>query len=145
MITRPVAWKAVVTERLKTEMAKEIQDSLSRLDLEIQQIDFQAKRILPRLEKNDVQRAFSLCRRIDFEKQKRFEAKTRLNQRLQEVGKLPLGTEIPFGTLESPVTVEVGTDLQALLSAEIVTMDGVVTEIRDVWHDRTWHEQNWHD
>ncbi|MGE5575978.1 MAG: YlqD family protein [Syntrophothermus sp.] len=134
MITRPVAWKAVVTERLKTEMAKEIQDSLSRLDMEIQQIDFQARRILPRLEKSDSQRAFSLCQRIDAEKQKRFEAKKRLGQKLQEVGKLPLGAEIHYGTLESSVAVEIGSDLQALLSAEIVTMDGVVTEIRDAWH-----------
>ncbi len=130
-----MAWKAIVTERLKTEMAREIQDSLNRADMEIQQIDFQARRILPGLEKRDVQRAFSLCQRIDAEKQKRLEAKSRLNQHLQEVEKLPLGTEIQYGTLESPVTVEVGSDLQALLSAEVVTLDGVVTEIRDAWHD----------
>lgn len=50
-IKRPVIVKVKVTEGFKARMAAEIQENIKRLDAEMQQLEFQVKRMAAELEK----------------------------------------------------------------------------------------------
>lgn len=51
-LKRPVAIKAIVTEKFKTEATKEIQQALQNFDLALQQSEFQGKRALADIDKD---------------------------------------------------------------------------------------------
>lgn len=132
-INRPVKWKAIVTEQLKEELTQQLQRSLNRVELELQQLEFQAKRILPDLEKQNLKQALTLRNQIQEEREKRRQSKEHIAEQMREVANLSLGQEIQRGTLESWVEVRVGDDLHQLLQVEIVTKDGKVVELREGW------------
>lgn len=52
-ILRQVTVKAKVTEKFKNTMAAQIQDAIRKIDLELQNIDFQLKRTVAELEKQN--------------------------------------------------------------------------------------------
>lgn len=130
-INRPVVWKAVVTDQLRDELGQELERAINRLDMEIQQLEFQAKRVLPDLERQNLKRAMDMRQQIEDEKQKRRQARERLSEQMQDVASLTIGEEIARGTLEGLAEVSVGDDLRRLLYAEIVTKDGIVVELRE--------------
>lgn len=129
-VSLPVVWKAVVTQKLKEELTEEARRNIGQLDIELQQLDFQAKRLLPELEKQNLKRAMEVRRQFEEEKEKRRQAKERLQARIREIQGLALNEEITRGTLESVVKLEVGMSLESLLKREIVSKDGVIVEIR---------------
>jgi hypothetical protein len=130
-INRPVVWKAVVTDQLRKELGQELERAINRLDMEIQQLEFQAKRVLPDLERQNLKRAMDMRQQLEDEKQKRRQARERLAEQMQEVANLETGEEIARGTLEGLTDVSVGDDLTRILYAEIVTKDGIVVELRE--------------
>lgn len=132
VLNLPVVWKAVVTEKLKEELLAEVQQAVRQVEIELQQLEFQAKRIVPELEKQNLKRAMEVRKQLDAERETRRQALAALQAQMQEVRNLPLDSEITRGQLESTVEVEVGTSLDSLLQREIVTKDGVVTAIRVV-------------
>lgn len=130
-INRPVVWKAVVTDQLRKDLGQELERAINRLDMEIQQLEFQAKRVLPDLERQNLKRAMDMRQQIEDEKQKRRQARERLAEQMQDVANLETGEEIARGTLEGLAEVSVGDDLTRILYAEIVTKDGIVVELRE--------------
>lgn len=126
----PVTVKAKVTEDLKDKLANEIQENIKKADLELQQIEFHAKRALTEQAKADAQGLTALRQQIEMEKQKRNEFKTHMVERLKETAKLEIGSEIVQGTLERLVTVNMGDDLNKVLATEILVEDGKVIAIR---------------
>mgnify|MGYP001139645913 FL=1 len=130
-INRPVVWKAVVTDQLRQELGQELERAISRLDMEIQQLEFQAKRVLPDLERQNLKRAMDMRQQFEDEKQKRRQARERLAEQMQDIAELATGEEIARGTLEGLAEVSVGDDLTRILYAEIVTKDGIVVELRE--------------
>ena len=120
-VNLPITWKSVVTERLKEELVKEARRSIGQLDIELQQLEFQAKRMLPDLEKQNLKRAMDVRLQLDEEREKRQQAKERAQARLREIEALNLGDEITRGTLQRIVRLEVGTSLEQLLRQEILT------------------------
>ncbi|NLJ24075.1 MAG: 16S rRNA processing protein RimM [Firmicutes bacterium] len=130
-INRPVVWKAVVTDQLRKELGQELERAINRLDMEIQQLEFQAKRVLPDLERQNLKRAMDMRQQLEDEKQKRRQARERLAEQMQDVANLETGEEIARGTLEGLTDVSVGDDLTRILYAEIVTKDGIVVELRE--------------
>ncbi len=130
-ISRPVIWKAVVTDQLRKELGQELERAMNRLDMEMQQLEFQAKRVLPDLERQNLKRAMDMRQQIEDEKQKRRVARERLADQIQEIGNLATGEEIARGTLESWAEVSVGDDLSKILYVEIVTRDNEVVELRE--------------
>ena len=130
-INRPVAWKAGVTDQLRKELGQELERAISRLDMEIQQLEFQAKRVLPDLERQNLKRAMDMRQQLEDEKQKRRQARERLAEQMQDVANLETGEEIARGTLEGLTDVSVGDDLTRILYAEIVTKDGKVVDVRE--------------
>lgn len=126
----PITVKAKVTEQLKTQLAAEIQDAVKKADMELQQIDFHAKRMMAEQAKMDAQGLTALRQQIDMEKQKRLEFKAQMTERLKETAQLELGAEIVQGNLERLVTVSVGDDLRKMMAAEILIEDGKVIAFR---------------
>ena len=127
----PVTIKAKVTDELKRKMIAEIQDGIKKVDLEIQQVEFQGKRMLTEQAKVDAQGLPALRQQIDMERQKRLDFKNHLLQKLKETEALENGSEIVQGQLERIVEVNVGDDMQSVMNAEILLEDGKVVAFRN--------------
>ena len=126
----PVTIKAKVTEDLKNRLGAEIQDANKKADIELQQIDFHAKRVMAEQAKQDAQGLVALRQQIEEEKQKRLEFKNHMLEKLKETAGLEIGAEIVQGNMERVITVNVGDDLHKLMGAEILLEDGKIIAFR---------------
>ena len=132
----PVTVKAKVNFKNKTMIkieAKIIADLQSRLEMveqDLQQIEFQAKRLLSEQAKIDAQGLVQIRQQIDAEQQKRLAFKEDVTAKLKEAQELTIGTEVPQGNLEQQITVKVGDDLNAMMGAEILLEDGKIIAFR---------------
>ncbi len=126
----PVTIKAKVTEELKKHLAADIQENIKKADLELQQIEFHAKRIMTEQARQDAQGLIAVRQQIDGEKQKRIDFKNHLLDKLKETAQLELGSEIVQGTLERIVEVRVGDELPKLMNTEILLEDGKILAFR---------------
>lgn len=127
----PVTIKAKVTDELKKHLAAEIQENIKKADLELQQIEFHAKRLMAEQARQDAQGLIAVRQQIDGEKQKRIDFKNHLLDKLKETAQLELGSEIVQGTLDRIVELKVGDDLPKLMNAEILLEDGKVLAFRN--------------
>ena len=127
----PVTIKSKVTETLKEQLVAEIKEAMAKIDMELQQIEFHAKRLMTEQVRSDVQGLTALRQQIDGEKQKRLELKNHMQDKLKETSQLEIGAEIVQGTIEQLVTVQEGDDLQKLMSREILLEDGKILAIRE--------------
>lgn len=132
-IKRQVTVKAIVTEVFKNNAGQEIQQQLQQLDMNMQQLEFQAKRAVSDLEKQNPGpgQVENLKMQIDEERQRLLIGKNDLLQRMNMISQLELNTEFPQGMLDNYVTINVGDNLYEKLSnTEVIVKDGVVVEIR---------------
>ena len=127
----PVTIKSKVTETLTEQLVAEIKEAMAKIDMELQQIEFHAKRLMTEQVRSDVQGLTALRQQIDGEKQKRLELKSHMQDKLKETSQLEIGAEIVQGTMEQLVTVQEGDDLQKLMSREILLEDGKILAIRE--------------
>ena len=127
----PVTIKAKVTEDLKKELSTEIQEKIKQADVELQQIEFHAKRIMAEQAKQDAQGLVQLRHQVEAERQKHLEFKNRLLDKMKETAQLEIGSEIVQGTLERIIEVKVGDQLPQLMNAEILLEDGKVLAFRN--------------
>jgi hypothetical protein len=126
----PVTIKAKVTEELKQRLIAETEEALQGVDLELQQIEFHAKRLLAEQAKQDAQGLVALRQQIEAENQKRLEFKNEMQAKLKATQELELGSEIVRGQLERVVDVKVGDDLNQIMGSEILLEDGKVLAFR---------------
>lgn len=126
----PVAIKSKVTEGLKAKLIADLQQRLDLVDQDLQQIEFQAKRLISEQAKIDAQGLIQLRQQIEEEKQKRLNFKADVAAKLKDAEKLELGSEISQGTMEQTITVKVGDDLDALMGSEILLEDGKIVAFR---------------
>ena len=127
----PVTIKAEVTEDLKKQLANEIQNNIKKTDLELQQIEFQAKRIMAEQAKQDMQGLEAVRQQIDAETKKRLDFKNHLVDQLKESTQLEIGAEIVQGTLERIVEIKVGDEMPQIMNAEILVEDGKIIAFRN--------------
>jgi len=130
IINRPVQIRARVTDELKRELACEVQDALKKIEIEIQQIDSQLKRVIE-MEKGGSPQAQVLKSHLDGERQKRVDRKSALIENLKDIARLEPGSEVVRGTVEGWAPVEVGDRWDRITQAAVLIENGVVTEIRD--------------
>ena len=130
-IKLPVTVKAKVTESLKKQLIAEVQDAIKNVDMELEQIEFHARRVLTEQAKIDAQGLAAVRQQIEGEKQQRLAMKNDMTNKLQEAEALELGSEIVRGTLERMVTVAVGDNIRQLMGAEILVEDDKVIAFRD--------------
>ena len=127
----PITIKSKVTEDLKLKLAADIQDNLNRVEAEIQQIEYQGKRMMEEQAQVDAQGLPGLRQHIEGEMQKRLEFKTQMMEKLKETELLEIGAEISQGNLEQVVTLKVGDNLNEFMSAEVLLEDGKIIAFRN--------------
>ena len=129
MIVRvPVAVKAKVTEDLKLKIVGDLQNTIKNMELDLEQFEFQAKKALHQAA-SDLSVLPALREQIDIERNKRTAAKQEAEAKRAEA--LELGAEIGHGTLERTVEITVGTNIDTLMGAEILTEDGKIIAFRE--------------
>ncbi|RJQ40845.1 MAG: hypothetical protein C4550_02755 [Nitrospiraceae bacterium] len=129
-IKRPVIVKVRVTEDFKKKMAIEIQETIKKMDSELQQLDFQVKRIVAELEKKNPAGITAARQRVENEKHKRVQAKAKLTEQLKNIGKMAIGSEVVQGTLESVTEINIGDDWEDIMGVEVVICDNRIIDIR---------------
>lgn len=130
LVKRTIALKALVTPALKEEMLQDLYSTLQRLELELQQIEFQGKRLLLDAEKQGLQQVASTRQQIEEEREKRLKMRERLKQKMVEVKHWEQGQEVVQGAVEGWVKIKPGDDMARILGAEIVTENGKIVELR---------------
>lgn len=132
IVKRPVVLKNIVTELFKEQVSGELRSAIQQIDLRLQQMEFQGRRMIADVGKRDQQRAAGLRDEFQTEKQRQLQLKANLEERLQEVVSLEVGVEFVSGTYDAPVKIEVGDHIQSKLSqAEILVKDGIVVQIHE--------------
>lgn len=126
----PVAVKAKVTEDLKLKIIGDLQTTIKNMELDLEQFEFQAQKALQQAA-SDLSVLPALREQIELERGKRSAAKTEAEEKLKRAEALEMGAEIGHGTLERTVEIAIGTDLDALMGAEILTEDGKIIAFRD--------------
>lgn len=126
----PITVKAKVTEGLKKQLAAEIQEAIRKTDMELQQIEFHAKRIMAEQVKQDIQGLTAIRQQVDAEKQKRLDFKSHMHEKLKETAQLEIGSEIVQGNVERVLTVAVGDNLHQMMASEILVEDGKIIAFR---------------
>ena len=129
LIRVPVAIKARVTEDLKLKIIADLQETIKQIDMDMQQFEFAAKQAMQQAARN-LQALPALREQIDAKRAEINAAKQEAEEKLARAKELTMGAEIGHGTLERTVEVEIGTDLEALMGAEIVTQDGKIVAFR---------------
>lgn len=135
-LKRPVAIKAIVTDKFKGEASKEIQQALQNFDLALQQLEFQGKRAMTDLDKNpDIpnkeQARQNLQMQIEQQRAQINAQKAELLQRLNMISQLEMNSEFLQATVDNYVEVKVGDNLYEKMSnTEVIVKDGIVVEIR---------------
>lgn len=129
-LIRPVTIKALVTDGLKTRLRADMLEAIKVLEEETARLDSEVKRA--QLMGNiPSQQLMQLNQVIAQEKAKRADRKAQLEDEIQAVAALPLGSEVVQGQAQSLTTVAVGDDLEAALGVEIIVQDGKIIEIRE--------------
>jgi hypothetical protein len=130
-IKRNVLLRSIVTEKLRKELAAELQSAADEVEQRVQQLDFQTRAYITDLQRTDLQQAMAVRKQVEAEKQRQRDLRDALLERKAQVEVLEDGAEVVRGTLESFVEVNVGDNLEEILSGvEIVTKDDIVVEIR---------------
>ncbi|MCI5836329.1 MAG: YlqD family protein [Veillonellaceae bacterium] len=127
----PVVIKSKVTTELKERLQKEVQVRLEQVEQELQQIEFQAKRLLTEQARIDAQGLISIRQQIEEQKERLMQMKAQLTAEQKQVEELEMGAEITRGQMEQTVTVQVGDDLNKFMGAEILLEDGKIIAFRN--------------
>jgi len=131
-ITRPIALKVIVTEQFKQEMEAELQEAADTTQRRIDQIDFQARRLLADLQRTDLNQAMQVRQQIEAEKGRHESMRKDLLERVKEARELELGSEFVRGSLEGTVEIKEGDNLYDKVGkTEVVVKDGIVIGIRE--------------
>ena len=132
-LKRSVAVHVIVTDEFKEELKAELQQAAETAQQRVDQLEFQSRRFLADLQRNDMTQAMNARRQIEAEKRRQDGIRRDIGEPLEQADKLEVGSEYPRGAVEGFVEIKEGDNLlQKLSESQIVIMDGVVVEIREV-------------
>ena len=127
----PVTVKAKLTEKLRAKMLKEMEEGLSRAELELQQLGIQEKRVMQEAEQGELTpQAIQNINTIRQERQRRVDYVEETRAHQEELQKFAEGAEIVQGTLERQVEAKIGDDMRELMNVEILVEDDKIVAIR---------------
>lgn len=126
----PVHVKSILTEQLRNQLRAEMNEALKNVELELQQLEFQGKRMVAEQSKANPDELPNLYAYLDQERFKRVEFQKETQARQERLEKLELGSEITQGNLDRTVTVKIGDDLNKLMGSEILLEDGKIVAFR---------------
>ncbi len=144
-IIRPVQIRFVVTEELKGRLVSEAKQAQQALDSRIQHIEVEGRRVVERIQRENVLQAGQVREQIEQEKQQLMQLRREMNGRLDELQKLELGDEVLHRT-EEPVqeivdVAEGDSVLDVLGGSEIVVKDDTIIAIRKVSRESDAQEE----
>jgi YlqD protein len=132
ILKRQVVLKAIVTEKLKEALTREVEDAIAEVQDAQQQLDVQSRRVMLELQRTDLNRAMAFRQQLESEKRKQDDLKQELQERLQEYQRLEMDTEFVRGLIEGTVELREGDNLADKMGrAEIIVKDDVIVEIRE--------------
>lgn len=126
----PVTIKAKLTEKLKARIVDELTTNIKNVDLELQQLDIQEKRVISEQGQNDLQQLSAIRQQFGAEKDKRMQYKDQAQAKLEETEKLALGAEVVQGNLERIAEIKVGDNIRETMNVEVLVEDDKIIAIR---------------
>lgn len=130
-IKRPVTVKLLITSQTKNELLHQCEQSIRRLDMELEQLSFERRKLLHRAEKQGREAIQQAEERLQQEVSERERKVENLKMQYEQIEQLKEGSEIVQSQVDSEVTVKVGDKWEELMQkTEIVLKDGIVVEIR---------------
>jgi len=137
-LKRSINIRAIVTPRLKEEAIQQLQNALSQVDTQIQQLDFQGKRAINDVERGAVkplgpeaqQQINSIRSQVEAKRGELLQQKNQFLQQLNQVTSWEMQQEIIQGQVEGDFEVSVGDNLVERMNVDVVLQDGIVVEIR---------------
>jgi len=126
----PVTVKAKLTEKLKKSILEGLESNLQQVDLELQQIDIQEKRVIAEQGQGDLQRIGVIRQQFGGERQKRLEYKEQAQAKMEETKKLAIGAEVVQGTLDRVTELKVGDNMREIMNVEVLVEDVKIIAIR---------------
>lgn len=135
-IIRPVQIRFIVTEELKGRLVSEARQAQQALDSRIQHIEVEGRRVVERIQRENVLQAGQVREQIEQEKQQLMQLRREMSSRLEDLQRLELGEEVLHRT-EDPVqeivdVAEGDAVADVLGGSEIVVKDDTIMEIRKV-------------
>jgi len=136
-IKRPIIVKMVITEQLRTQLEVEYKQSIKKYEMELEQLQFQSKKLLQEAARKGVEAQRLVQDRLTKEEKARKEKIIECKELLSQLALVPDGSEVEYTQLEGEVEVRVGDDWDKLIRrAEIVVKDGIIVEIRNEGESR---------
>ncbi|WP_339063374.1 YlqD family protein [Tepidibacillus marianensis] len=126
----PIPVKMVITSSSKTEKFDDIQFKMNQIHKELEQLQFQQKKLFINVKKKGIEAINEVQQRMDYEFKRRQEMLEVLTEQYKQWEKLEEGDEIYYSTVEAEIDIEVGFSWEDIQRQEIVIRDGVIIEIR---------------
>jgi len=131
-LKRPVIVKNIVTKEFKEQQIEYLSHALEQIEIRLEQITFQGRRMIADAEKKSQKEAAELRDGLKRERENQEQVKELLERRLGQISNLQEDDVFVSGTYESPVKIEMGDNImQKLSQAEIIVKDGIVIQIID--------------
>lgn len=126
-LLQKVIVKQILTEKSKEDLYRRFQQQKEQLQKEIEQLRFQMKKI----EKNKKWSSSLLEGRFEKEQESRLEKIRILDFQIDQLGMLPIGSELMEKELEGVVEVTVGDRWEDVSQTKtILIKDGIIVNIR---------------
>ena len=131
-IKRPVIVKMVLTDKMRSSLEEEYQNTIQRMEIELEQLEFQSKKMLQDSAKKGPEAYRIVHERLQKEEKSRKDKINHMKELQKQLRLLPEGSEMVHSQVESEVEVNVGDHWDKLMGkTEIIIEDGIVIEIRD--------------
>ncbi|MFD2371260.1 YlqD family protein [Brevibacillus sp. GCM10020057] len=128
---RSVQVKIIMTEASRAALVEQYAGQIRQHREAWEQWQFQSKKLLADAKKKSADTYALVQEKIAREDQKRKEKLEMLQFQLQLAEQLPVGSEMDYQTVQSPVTVQIGDVWDEIMTGtEILIKDGQVHEIR---------------
>jgi len=134
VIDRPIRVLVRVTEQFKEKLQRQAESEISRIDSELEQLQFQRKRWMSEVAKTDPKQMENLRESLDREQSSREQRKMELQAQLRQADELENGELVQQGTVEAQVEVSRGDSWDEIMNTLIIVEDGQVVEIRNGAH-----------
>ncbi|SMB93806.1 YlqD protein [Desulfonispora thiosulfatigenes DSM 11270] len=125
-----VVLKQIVTDNYKNKLILDLQNTIKNLDNEINLLSFKIKNVISDLSEQNHPRIDIVKEKLYNEQENKNVKRQEYIEKLKEISNLENKTEIVQGTINSPVTLQVGDNIDKLLTREIIIKDNVIIEIR---------------
>lgn len=130
-IFRTVQVKVIITEASRAALMEKFRRQIEQQQNEWEQWQFQSKKILAEAKKVSAERYALAQEKVEREQKRRKEKIAHLQFQLLQAEKLPIGAELDYQTVQSPVEIKLGDAWDEIMAGtEIMIKDGRVHEIR---------------